>query len=701
MKTLFDPYAFDLISPDGTLIQITPQDNEKMRALIRIEDIPTKFVGFYIEENHLCFNLKSTLAQLGVECIAKAFSLNEKRRIAEIEVEFQGLDPVGCAILPLLKPGAKVGKLFAADPTRRVRHPKYLSRMFERKDRWGRPLLSLGSTKHSQNLVLKQIDGRVIAYLAIQKGRIIYENTIFGFLPTLAKALHGDYRLRDTLALHQKVAPHMPCNVKKGEVLLIKTLPLHIRTVFGKVVGDLLEEGYTHTSANILQPDTMASGDIYELYGDGKDNLKEIPLEFYTLEPHREYVFFKDRDQLQHAIENQDTLSKAFETAPKPLNLKTAIYISKGQQLLSLQEKHWIAKEIPKKQKKLNEDKADEIQRYIKNQPIFSILQAIDDDVITSEGILLMRYFPSPYTKHLLLSNQVLKHVKGIYFQYASHTYDDFFTAEDRALIADLHRFGIPLFWLDSKTGKLLKYTQKENRSSGLFVPIDRVDTFLKATLFGIYGSNLLENAFEPELKKLLQGILDLRNTVNHPLLNPKTPLALVTGGGPGAMETGNRIAKELGILSCACVVDFRDPHARVEINEQRQNPYIEAKMTYRLDRLVERQAEFNLDFPIFLTGGIGTDFEFALEEVRRKVGISPPFPVLLMGPKEFWKQKLTQRFKCNEEHGTIAGSEWLSNCFFSIQTAEQGLKIYKKFFEGTLPIGPRFPKETDGFVHI
>ena len=54
--------------------------------------------------------------------------------------------------------------------------------------------------------------------------------------------------------------------------------------------------------------------------------------------------------------------------------------------------------------------------------------------------------------------------------------------------------------------------------------------------------------------------------------------------------------------------------------------------MTYRLDKLVERQAEFNLDFPIFLPGGIGTDFEFALEEVRRKVGSVTITPILLLG---------------------------------------------------------------------
>src|SRR5262249_12677128 len=152
------------------------------------------------------------------------------------------------------------------------------------------------------------------------------------------------------------------------------------------------------------------------------------------------------------------------------------------------------------------------------------------------------------------------------------------------------------------------------------------------------YGSNLLHGNFENELKRLLQGILEMRNEVDHPLLNSKTPLALVTGGGPGAMEMGNKMARELEILSCANIVDFQMRPDMV-INEQKENPYVEAKMTYRLDQLVERQAEFFLDFPIFVMGGIGTDFEYSLEEVRHKVGSRPFGPIILFGEADYWKE--------------------------------------------------------------
>jgi hypothetical protein len=299
--------------------------------------------------------------------------------------------------------------------------------------------------------------------------------------------------------------------------------------------------------------------------------------------------------------------------------------------------------------------------------------------------------------KQLILADLVQRCLKAIYFQYPSLSSGSFFSHEDRSMLLDLSKFGIPVFWVDQTSNTILQYIPKPNKDAGMFVPEHLVDTFLKATVFGIYGSNLMEGHFEQQLSLLLKGINEMKGDFNHPLLNKKVPLALVTGGGPGVMEVGNRVAKQIGILSCANIVDFRNS-SNLNITEQHQNPYIDAKMTYRLDRLVERQAEFHLDFPIILTGGIGTDFEYCLEEVRRKVGSISTTPVLLFGDPNYWRQKITSRFQCNLSVGTIAKSEWISNCFYCIQTAEQGLKIYRDYFSGRLPIGPNFPKAPDGF---
>ncbi len=684
MESYLTSDLFDLVSPDGKITSI-----ENGIATVFIENISPEFMGFRIDPKLVSFNLKSTLAQLGINGAGKEYSLDPLHLTAEVKVQLVAYGKLAETMLPLLEPGAYIGKLFAADERRRVRDPDYLLRMLGRADRNGKPLLSFGSSE----LILEKKEGRTVALLPVKKGYLSYDPVIFGFLPVLAKALlDPNIPTRHLLGLCQKWETTPP---KKEGILLLTTDPLHIRTAFGRVVDELLPKGYQHTTASVLDPDTQGSGDVYELFGRSEEKVKHIPLEFYTLEPHREYVFFTDRDQLKACLENPDTLFKVFETAPGPIHRSCAVFVVKGEQLLHLTEKDWISRDPhfydfpgltnPETQGLLAE-------RYMQQQPSYPFLKAIEDGLITSQGVLFSRYLTSPLMKKMIFSKYVQHNLKGIYFQHPSLSYGNFFSHEDRSFLFDLAKFGIPVFWVDSISKKILQYIPKPGKDSGMFVPLDQIDTFIRATTVGIYGSNLVSGDFEAELKNLLRGLLQMRLEVNHLLLSKDTPLALVTGGGPGVMEVGNRAAREVGILSCANIADFKGGH------EQLANPYIDAKMTYRLDRLIERQDEFNLDLPIFLIGGIGTDFEYALEEVRRKTGSTSATPVLLFGDPEYWKRKITSRFQCNLENGTISGSEWISNCFYCIQTAAQGLNIYRQFFSGTLPIGKNAPVNKDGF---
>ena len=135
--------------------------------------------------------------------------------------------------------------------------------------------------------------------------------------------------------------------------------------------------------------------------------------------------------------------------------------------------------------------------------------------------------------KRMILGDTVQRHLKGIYFEFPSLSFGDFFSHEDRSFLLDLAKFAIPVFWVDQASGQLLRYTPKPEKDSGMFVPLPLVDTFMKATVFGIYGSNLLEGNFEIQLKELLHGIKELKNESTHPLLNKDTPIAMVTGAAP------------------------------------------------------------------------------------------------------------------------------------------------------------------------
>lgn len=691
---------FDLITPDGFITEIKKIDEKSVEANLKIDNISDAFLGFQVDQSKVFFNLKSTLAQLGVDCFNANIELNKKKKQALVSLKLFAHCPLAEKILSFLNPKDFIGKLFTSEETRKVRDPYYLTRMFYRKDRYGKPLLSF-DRNNEEDLILEKKEGFTYAFLPIKKGKITYSDEINSFIPALSKILHyKNYPTRNLLKLYQQFKPNEKTLVKENEILLVRTDPLYIRTVFAKVAEKFLPKGFHHTAACILEPNTLASGDIYEFYGSSNTELKNVPLEFYTLEPHREYVFFEDRDQLQEQLENPHILFKAMTTAPKPENFLAAVFIVKGTQLTNLNENDWIVRN-PKKQifPGLEEPQRQAflVDKYIKDQPSYPFLKAIDDDLITSQGILLTRHFPSPLLKKMLLAENIHDKIKGIYFEYPSRSNDNYFSHEDRGLLLDLAKFAIPTFWIDKTSNKILRYVLKPHKDSGMFVPLNLIDVFRKATFFGVYGSNLIAGNFDKELEKLLSDVLKLRDETDHPLLCKNTPLALVTGGGSGAMEVGNRVAKKLNILSCANIVDFRSAQD-VGISEQEINPHIDAKMTYRLGRLVERQAEFYLDFPIFLMGGIGADFEYLLEEVTRKTGSSPANPVLLFGDPSYWKEKITSRFQINMKTGTIKGSEWVSNCFYCIQKAEDGLKIYKDFFHNKLPIGKNGPVYKEGF---
>ena len=251
--------------------------------------------------------------------IGREYLLDPKNNCAHVKVELQALGDISAAMLDLLEMGAYIGKLFAADERRRVRDPDYLMRMFGRSDRRGRPLLSLGGLDGSRDLILEKNEGRTVAFSHCE--------TESSLTMLRSMAFCRLWRKRSSKTCPTLVSSciciingcrNEPRIVKENEILLVRTAPLHIRTVYARVVDKLLPQGYHHTTANVLQPDTADSGDIYELFGSSNQILDDIPLEFYTLEPHREHVFFADRDQLQACLEDPASSFRSFSNSPRP-----------------------------------------------------------------------------------------------------------------------------------------------------------------------------------------------------------------------------------------------------------------------------------------------------------------------------------------------------------------------------------------------
>ena len=159
--------------------------------------------------------------------------------------------------------------------------------------------------------------------------------------------------------------------------------------------------------------------------------------------------------------------------------------------MLAPQEKDWIVR------KTLKHDfpglthparQALMVEKYIENQPQYPFLKAIENGLITSQGILLCRHFRTPLLKRMLLNDLVAPCLKRIYFQYPSLSHDEFFSHEDRAMLLDLAKFGIPTYWADPISKTLLQFVLRPEKDSGLFVPLHLVETFRKSTYSASMG---------------------------------------------------------------------------------------------------------------------------------------------------------------------------------------------------------------------
>jgi predicted Rossmann-fold nucleotide-binding protein len=702
-ESLRQPY--DLITLDGVVAgDVERPMHNQAKLTVSFSNIHPTFHGLHGTPAE--FNLKSTLTQLGVNVSGTPdVSIDAAARSATVTVALVATAPLGILLLDVLAVGAHIGKLVSFPTNRRVTSMEYIPRLKDVKDMHRKPVFAVGG-----DAPIELIDGRVVVKVPLHPGVVTYEQDMSGVLPTVGKALVSGTKVKSVLKLHRSVDAKRTALGTASNFLMVRSVTLSMATLFGRVCDDLLPKGLKCASSNVIEPSTeMSREDRHFVFvGEAAEPLTHIPVELYTVECFREHLPASLRKRLPERAESPAHLEAAFKSMPDG-DRPACAFLSKGGIFDKLQGSDWVVADPVKTEghatMQESQSRLDQAHKYLHQQAEYPVLTAMSVGDITSDGVMLTKYFPSPILKSLMLSREVVGRLKAVVFTRVSKSYGGFFSQEDRATLIDLTNFGIKVYHLERGDGtaepQLLMFMRRGD--SGLFVPLDRREDFANATFFGVYGSNLVEGDFEGELRKLLQGVLEVRKTADHPLLNPTKPLALVTGGGPGAMEVGNRVAKQLGLLSCGMFVDFgslsRKPGSN--INEQKKNPYVEAYMSYRPEKLVERQSEFGLDFPIFLTGGVGTDFEYALEEVRRKVGTVAITPMVLFGTEEHFMNKIGKRFLENRACGTIKGSEWLSNVPYVVTSGEAALEVYRRFFAKTLAIGGKAAANDRGFVLV
>ena len=148
-------------------------------------------------------------------------------------------------------------------------------------------------------------------------------------------------------------------------------------------------------------------------------------------------------------------------------------------------------------------------------------------------------------------------------------------------------------------------------------------------------------------------------------------PIYVVTGGGPGIMEAGNRGAFEVGGKSVGLNI--------VLSHEQVPNKYITPELCFQFHYFALRKMHFLLRaralavFP----GGFGTFDEMFELLTLIQTGKMKPIPVLLFG-RDFWTRVVD--FEALADEGVISPSDL--NLLTWVETAEEAWEAVQTFYQ-------------------
>ena len=154
------------------------------------------------------------------------------------------------------------------------------------------------------------------------------------------------------------------------------------------------------------------------------------------------------------------------------------------------------------------------------------------------------------------------------------------------------------------------------------------------------------------------------------------TPLFVVTGGGPGIMEAGNRGAFEVGGKSIGLNIVL--PH------EQAPNPYITPELCFQFHYFALRKMHFVMRSIalVCFPGGFGTLDELFETMTLVQNGKSRKRPILLFG-RAFWERLID--FDYLVETGMISHADL--KLFHYVETAEEAWQHLSAHYGFNLPV--------------
>ncbi|MDJ0522195.1 MAG: LOG family protein [Planctomycetota bacterium] len=280
-----------------------------------------------------------------------------------------------------------------------------------------------------------------------------------------------------------------------------------------------------------------------------------------------------------------------------------------------------------------------------------------------ARATLLLGYFPNLVEHTQICQAALERKIERIIFRRASYEHGSFLSARDHGRLADYETLGLEVFWCHDDRQHVVTHVFRGLR--GFFMEPHTVERFKSSLIFAGYGSSkLLDPSEASKVDRLIENL--------HGLFGED--IAIMTGGGPGAMQQATDIAQSRGMLVGASFIETVD---------QETNQTAEFYQTFQGRSRQARQRWFEVaSFHLFFMGGVGTLEEVGLTLTDMKLGVIERSPLVFYGRHDgegYWAE-LQRQFATMVEVGRAP--PWLTENVLVTDDPDAIPRFYKRILE-------------------
>jgi hypothetical protein len=219
----------------------------------------------------------------------------------------------------------------------------------------------------------------------------------------------------------------------------------------------------------------------------------------------------------------------------------------------------------------------------------------------------------------------------------------------------------VEVLWCNDLRKHLAVHVFRGHR--GFFCKLDQVDAFKNALIIAVYGSSITLVTTEAErLTRLIEALYSFFGD----------QLAILTGGGPGAMQQASLAGKSLEFLVGA---------SYLEIEDQETNQLADFYQVFQENCRHSRQRWFEIaGFHIFCIGGVGTLEEIGMTLTDIKLGLTEVTPLVFFGRdllgRPYWEALAKQLVHFVDER---RAPDWLNTHVLVTDDPHEVIEFYKR----------------------